>query len=182
MLFKIGNLDNQEEIAWDNIYTNEIYPNFSRLIVGCKSREIPLILDLCKDLEGPFGVLHVLLVSRLGKESGRYQTSQPLSYDELELFLYEHQEYFERDGRQHLWVSSLSDEGQFIYDQHNFIYAYGDTESYVEKLVAKGFEEGEISIPAPHCHNYHVEFDGKEQSVHDAYDWLYSPLQDGDER
>lgn len=181
MLFKICNLDNQEEIAWDNVYTNEIYPNFSRLIIGCKSGEIPLLLDLCKGMEGPFGVLHVLLVSRLGKESGRYQTPQPLSYEELELFLYEHQEYFEQDGRQHLWVSSLSGEGQFIYDQHNYIYAYGDTQSYIEKLTSKGFVEGEISIPAPHCHNYHVEFDSKEQSVHNAYDWLYSPLREGDE-
>ncbi|SMF18138.1 hypothetical protein SAMN02745866_01197 [Alteromonadaceae bacterium Bs31] len=129
-------------------------------------------------MEGPFGVLHVLLVSRLGKESGRYQIPQPLSY----VFLYEHQEYFERDGRQHLWVSSLSGEGQFIYDQQNFIYAYGDTEFFIEKLISKGFGKSEISIPAPHCHSYHEEFDGKEQLVHDAYDWLYSPLQNGDER
>lgn len=182
MLFKMGNLDNHNEVTWNNIYSNEIYPSFSRLVIGCRSGEISLILDLCKDMEGPFGVLHVLLISRLGKESGRYQVPKPLFYEELELFLYEHQEYFECDGRHNLWVTSLSGEGQFIYDQHNFIYVYGDTESIIKKLDSKGFSEGEITIPVPHCHNYHAEFDSKEQSVNDAFDWLYSPLQDGDQR
>ncbi|MCE2573740.1 hypothetical protein [Motilimonas eburnea] len=181
MIFKIGNLDNQEELFWDDLYEVEEYPNFSRLLIGCKAREIPLILEFCKEMEGPFGVLHVLLASRLGKESGRYQSPYPLSYDELELFLYEHQEYFERDGRSHLWVSSVTGEGQFIFDNHNYIYAYGDIEGYVSKLMLKGFSEGEVKIPVPHCHNYHVEFDGEEESVNNSFEWLYSPLQDGDD-
>ena len=97
-------------------------------------------------MKGPFGVLYVLLVSRLDRQPGRYQTPQPLSYDELELFLYEHQGYFECDGRHHLWVSSMSGEGQFIYDNHNFIYAYDDINSYVSKLSSNCFIEGEINI------------------------------------
>ena len=181
MLFKIGNLDNQAELLWDNLYEVEDFPNFSRLRIGCREKEIPLILDLCKEMKGPFAVLHVLLVSRLGKESGRYQIPQPISYGDLELFLYEHQEYFERDGRHHLWVSSISGEGQFIFDNHNFIYAYGDLASYINQLQLKGFREGAISIPAPHCHNYHVEYDSEEQAVNSEFDWLYTPLQEGDE-
>jgi hypothetical protein len=181
MLFKIGKLDNQEELYWNDVFTVEQYPNFSRLLIGCKSQEIPLILEFCKEMEGPFGVLHVLLLSRLGKESGRYQIPQPLSYDELELFLYEHQEYFERDGRHHLWVSSVTGEGQFIYDNHNYIYAYGDMAAYTSKLKSKGFSEGEINIPSSHCHNYHAEFDSEEDAVNNAFEWLYSPLQEGDD-
>ncbi|WP_144407724.1 hypothetical protein [Gynuella sunshinyii] len=181
MLFKIGDLDNQEEIFWDNLYQKERYPDFSRLLIGCKSKEIPLILELCKEMKGPFGVLYVLLVSRLGKASGRYQSPCPLSYEELELFLYEHQEYFERDGRQHLWVSSVSGEGQFIFDNHNYIFAYGDINSYISKLESKGFSEGEIRIPAPHCHNYHTDFDSEEEAVNNEFEWLYSPLQEGDD-
>ncbi|AJQ97187.1 hypothetical Protein YC6258_05157 [Gynuella sunshinyii YC6258] len=132
-------------------------------------------------MKGPFGVLYVLLVSRLGKASGRYQSPCPLSYEELELFLYEHQEYFERDGRQHLWVSSVSGEGQFIFDNHNYIFAYGDINSYISKLESKGFSEGEIRIPAPHCHNYHTDFDSEEEAVNNEFEWLYSPLQEGDD-
>lgn len=181
MLFKIGKIDNQQELAWDNIFQVENFPSFSRLRIGCKSQEIPLILEFCKEMAGPFGVLHVLLVSRLRKEPGRYQTPQPLSYEELEQFLYKHQEYFERDGRHHLWVASLSGEGQFIYDNHNYIYAYGDIDAYVIKLTSHGFKEGEVSIPAPHCHNYHTQFDNEEESVNNAFDWLYSPLREGDD-
>ena len=181
MLFKLGYLDNQEELCWENLFEKEEFPNFSRLRIGCREKEIPLILDFCKRMDGPFGVLHVLLVSRLGKEPGRYQSPSPLSYDELELFLYQHQEYFERDGRQHLWVASASGEGQFIFDNHNFLYAYGDLDSFISTLVEKGFSEGEVNIPAPHTHNYHVEFDDKEESMNDAFEWLYSPLQEGDD-
>lgn len=181
MLFKIGDLDNQVELCWDNFFQKEEYPNFSRLVIGCKSQEIPLILQFCKGMEGPFGILHVLLVSRIGKDSGRYQSPYPMSYDELELFLYEHQEYFERDGRQHLWVSSVSGEGQFIFDNHNYIYAYGKIDSFLTVLQANGFIEGEVNIPAPHCHNYHVEFDNEEESVNNAFEWVYSPLQEGDD-
>lgn len=181
MLFKIGTLHNREELFWNNLFEVQEYPNYSRLVIGCKSQEIPLILEFCKKMNGPFIVLHVLLVSRMGKESGRYQIPEPLFYDELELFLYEHQEYFERDGRHHLWVLSVSGEGQFIYDNHNFIYAYGDIHSYMSRLISKGFNEGEIEIPAPHCHNYHAEFDGEEDSVNNAFQWLYFPLQDSDD-
>lgn len=181
MLFKIGDLDNQDEVCWDNLYQKENHPNFSRLIIGCNSKEIPLILELCKEMEGPFGILHVLLVSRLGKESGRYQSPYPMSYEDLELFLYEHQEYFEQDGRQHLWVSSISGEGQFIFDNHNYIFAYGNIDKYITTLNSMGFSEGEINIPAPHCHNYHSDFDNEEESVNEAFEWLYSALQDGDD-
>ena len=181
MLYKLGNKLNQIEVCWDNLYKREVYPNYSRLLIGCKSNEIPLILELCKNMKGPFGILHVLLVSRIGNDYGRYQSPYPLSYDELEEFLYKYQEYFERDGRQHLWVSSVTGEGQFIFDNHNYIYAYGDLDSFVSVLESKKFCEGEIIIPSPHCHNYHVEYDEDEEAINKEFDWLYSPLQESDD-
>jgi len=182
MLFNLGDADNKVELYWNNLHQKEEFSTFSRLIIGSKEREIPLILEFCKQINGPFGVLHVLLVSRLGKELGRYQTPQPLSYDELELFLYEHQEYFEHDGRHHLWISSMSGEGQFIFDNHNFIYAYGDISSFISLLTNKGFKEGQIKISVPHTHNYHAGFDAEEEAVNNQFEWLYSPLQESDDR
>jgi len=183
MLFKVGDgtLDRSTELYWDNLYQVEEYPNCSRMKIGSSSNEIPLILDLCKDMDGPFGILFVLLASRLGKPAGRYQIPHPLSYEELELFVYENQEFFERDGRHHLWVSSITGEGQFIYDNHNFIYAYGNLESYCNKLKSHGYHEGIIKIPAPHTHHYHPEFDNKEDELMEAFEWKYYPLQDGDD-
>ena len=181
MLFKIADINNQSELFWENIFQIEEFPEFSRLIIGCKSKEIPLVLKLCEKMKGPFGVLHVLLVSRRGKEPGRYQTPHPLAYDDLKMFLYEHQEYFERDGRHHLWVYSLSGEGQFIFDNHNYIYAYGDLQTYISILTADNFRQGEIKIPSPHCHNYHVEFDVEEELVNNAFEWIFNPLHDSDD-
>ncbi|WP_223789921.1 hypothetical protein [Marinicella meishanensis] len=181
MTFQLGFNNNQEEVTWDNLYQEESFTEFTRLIIGCEDKEIPLILEFCKGMNGPFGLLHVLLVSRTGKEPGRYQSAKPLSYDELKLFLYENQEYFEQDGRSHLWVFSISNEGQFIYDNHNYIYAYGDLERLTSILKDKGFDEGEILIPTPHTHNYHVEFDDVEESLFNSIEWLYSPLLDSDD-
>ena len=183
MLFKIGDgtSGSSSELYWDNLYHIAEYPNHSRMKIGSASDEIPLILDLCKGMDGPFGILFILLVSRLGKLAGRYQIPYSLSYEELELFLYENQEFFERDGRHHLWVSSISGEGQFIYDNHNFIYAYGNLNSYCNKLKSHGYQEGLIKISNPHTHNYHPEFDSKEDELMGRFEWKYYPLQEGDD-
>ncbi len=181
-LFKFGELNGQVEWVWDDVYQREVYPNFERLLIGCKSKEIPLILDLCKSLDGPFGILYVLIVSRLGNLPGRYQSPDALSFNDLELFLYEYQEYFEQDGRHHLWVSSINSADQFIYDKHNFIYAYGNLEKHIECLTKNNFVEGKIEIPKPHCHHYHNQFDNEESHILKKWDWIHYPLEDGDDR
>ncbi len=164
MLSKFSDINNQKEWHWKNLYQRETNQYTDRLLVGCANKEIPTILNLCKEMKGPFGILYVLLVSKLGNESGRYQSPNPINYEELELFLYEHQEFFEQDGRHNLWISSISGESQFIFDKHNFIYCYG-----------------EISIPFPHTHNYHFEFDDEEEAVIDHWNWVLCPLEDDDD-
>ena len=181
MLPKFSEIDKQEEWYWDNLYQRETTDKVDRVLIGCKNKEIPTILELCRNMEGPFGILYVLLVSRLGNESGRYQSPEYMTYEELELFLYEHQEFFEQDGRHHLWVASMAGEGQFIYDKHNFIFAYGPLSEYIKKLKGLGFQEGEISTPFPHVHHYHHQFDDEEEAVMKHWGWVHSPLQDDDD-
>ncbi len=111
-------LDPSTEFTYPNVWSRDVYPGWQRLTIGAREREIGLILELCRGMRGPFGVLYVLLVSRLGKPSGRYESASPVSYDELELFLYTFQEFLEQDGRHHVWVISASGEGQFIFDHH----------------------------------------------------------------
>jgi hypothetical protein len=180
-LFKFSDSKNNVEWVWKNVYQREVLPNIERLVIGCKSKEIPLILDLCKSVDGPFGLLHVLLISRLENIPGRYQCPDVLSFDDLELFLYEHQEYFEQDGRQNLWVSSIYGSDQFIYDSHNFIYAYGKIEKHIECLEKNNFVEGTIKIPEPHCHNYHHQFDDVENNIMKKWNWIHHPLEDSDD-
>src|SRR5262245_22305098 len=113
------------EFTYPYIWSKEVHPGWQRLVIGAEAKEIELILELCRGMHGPFVVLFVLIASRLGNPEGRYQSRGGLSYADLELFLYTFQEFFEQDGRHHLWVISASGEGQFIFDRHNVVYAYG---------------------------------------------------------
>jgi len=179
--FSGSDLDTSVEFAHPNIWQREVHPTWSRLTIGARQQEIPLILELCRDMKGPFGILYVLLVSRQGHESGRYQNPEPVPYDDLELFLYVFQEFFEQDGRHHLWVASVAGEGQLILDRHNVIYAYGDLEAYERVLRRHGFREGAIEIPVPHSHYYHRQFDASETDLLRYWSWKWFPLKDSDD-
>ncbi len=169
------------EFTFPNVWERETYPEFSRLLIGSREHEVRLILEQCQSKKGPFGVLYVLLASRVGNEPARYQSPEPVDYDDLELFLYTFQEYFEQDGRHTIWVSSLSDEGQFIFDPHNYIFAYGDLDRIAASLGAKGYSEGQVRVPAHHAHHYHAEFDETEDEVMSYWSWLKSPLEPSDD-
>lgn len=169
------------EFTHQNVYSREVHATWSRLRIGCREREIDLILELCKGMLGPFGVLYVLLLSRLGNAPGRYQTPAPLGHDELEHLLRRFQDYFEQDGRHHLWVASTGDEGTFVFDNHNVVYAYGDLPRYECELLARGFAIGATPNPAPHMHHYHEVFDSAEQLLMTHCDWLRTDLHPDDD-
>jgi hypothetical protein len=179
--FSGPDLDSSVEFSHPNVWQREEHPGWSRLIVGAREREVPLILELCRDLEGPFGILYVLLVPRLAHGAGRYQNPEPIEYGDLELFLHTFQAFLEQDGRHHLWVMSTSGDGQLIFDNHNIIYAYGDLERFGVKLAAQGFRPGPVEIPDPHSHNYHAAFDQTEDEILRYWQWKMFPLEPTDD-
>jgi hypothetical protein len=172
--------DTSVEFAHPNVWHREEHPGWSRLAIGAREREIPLILELCRDMSGPFGILYVLIVSRRGRDPGRYQSPEPIAYDALERFLHTFREFLEQDGRHHLWVTSLSDEGQFVFDRHNMVYAYGDLDRYESHLDSAGFVRGQVAIPFPHSHHYHTEFDTAEDELMEYWRWKKFPLEPDD--
>ncbi|PCJ10109.1 MAG: hypothetical protein COB16_02145 [Rhodobacteraceae bacterium] len=164
-----------------NIWERQDYPGWSRLAIGAKKREVGLLLDLCKDWDGPFDVLYVLSVPRTIKSSGRFQSAHPINYDDLELFLYSFQEFFEQDGRHDIWVVSLSSQNQLILDRHNNIYAYGDLTELERKLKEQEFSHATLETPLPHAHHYHSEYDSAETEVLEYWDWIKSELHPSDD-
>ena len=139
------------------------------------------MLQLARLLGEPFAVLYVLLVPRGGSEAGRYQ-SPWLNRDELNEMFDRHADFWEQDGRHHVWLHSATDEATLVYDQHNVIFAYGPLDEYVALLEAAGYKEAsELDFPAPHGHCFHVEFDEMERELASSPGWTRSPLQDGDE-
>lgn len=177
-MYKIGHVKNNQtlEHKTGNNFEHEVYEKWSRVSITCESKQIQLMLEIAKTWAGPFGILYVLEVSRLGNQSARYQSPRPSSYDELELFAYSFQEYFEKDGRHHIWFIDISSNYRLVYDNHNIIYAYGNDNQVIDLLKTKGFEPREIQIPDPHTHNYNVEFDDSEAKVLEYFEWLQFPI------
>jgi hypothetical protein len=168
------------EFVHPNLWQREEHPSWSRLTIGAQEDEIPLILEFCRQIEGPFAVLYVLVEAGVSPQDGRYQSPGPLSYKALELFLYRFWEFFEQDGRHLLWVMSVSGQEKFILDNHNVIYAYGDLDQYEAQLRESGFVSGKVQTPNPHGHNFHPEFDDDEAELMAYWDWIWFPLQEVD--
>ncbi len=89
-------------------------------------------------------MLSVLLVPRQGeRQPGRYQSPLPLSLEQVATFCRRFTPFLQGDGRHHLWIGSAVNAGLLIYDQHDWIWAYGDLPAYVRVLQERGFTEGE---------------------------------------
>lgn len=170
-----------EEFAYPDLYEREERDGWSRLRIGARSREIPLILALCKRCSGPFGILYVLVTSRCDHEEARYESPQPVEFDELERFLLRFRDFFEQDGRHNLWIMSLEDGAQFVFDKHNIVYAYGDLDRFERGLISGQFRNAPVDIPYPHVHYYHDRFDTEENAVFDYWDWIQYPLEGVDD-
>jgi len=183
MHYKFGSLEGcgGTEHLYGNIFAHEIYPKWSRVAIGANEKQIPLMLEIAHNWQGPFGVLYVLVVSRLGHENGRYQIPTPCSFDELELFASTFQNYFEEDGRHHVWFKDVNSHNQLIYDNHDLIYSYGNDNDIVAFLKNKGFNEGLLKIPFPHEHKYNQEYDKSQEDIMGYFDWKKFPLQDNDD-
>lgn len=179
--FSGPDLDDSIEFAFPDIWEREDHDTWARLRIGCREREIPLILSLCKSCTGPFGILYVLVCSRLGREEARYQSPEPVSFNDLEQFLNTFRAFFEQDGRHHLWVMSLEDGAQFVFDNHNVIYAYGNLDRFERLLREHGYRDGNVEIPIPHAHHYHPELDAAEDELFSYWDWKAFALSPSDD-
>jgi hypothetical protein len=153
----------------------------SRLKIAPSDEQVDLMQALSSVMNEPFGVLYVLVVPRAQGKAGRYQSSQPLSREALDLFLLNFREFLENDARHHLWIASVDKTASLIYDNHNVIHGYGPIDSFKTILNASGFYEVEkVSFPAPHTHHYNAAFDQQEIKLLEYQPWTVFPLQDSD--
>jgi hypothetical protein len=165
---------------YSNVWAREKTSGPHRLVIAPSSNQIELVTTLAEILPEPFGVLYIVLVSRLDNALGRYQCPAPCTRDELKAFLSEFKQYFESDGRHHVWVSSLPLHATLVYDQHNVIYAYGPLQHFEQVLRNMGLTEGGVAFPEPHAHNYNAKYDEEERRILDYWEWRQSPLMEGD--
>jgi len=169
------------EVPHDYGKIYELSFEIKQIKIAASQNQIDLILELSNTLTPPFYILYVLVVTRLGNKHGRYQSPLFETKDELKNFLLEFKEYFETDGRHHIWICTVDNSGRLIYDQHNVIFAYGRLDNYISILKRNGYQEQMFSFPAPHAHAYNSSNDKFEESIFQNWDWDYFPLSDGDE-
>jgi hypothetical protein len=180
MAYKFGSLQGNEWVkhVYGSLFRHERYPKWSRVTIAPDEKQIPLMLEIAERWAGPYGILYVLKLSRLGHEAARYQAPEPCTFADLELFAYTFQEYFEGDGRHHVWFADVPSGCQLVYDNHNLIYSYGRDDDVISLLKSRGFTEGDPRIPCPHAHGYNSEFDSAEDEIMKYFEWIEFPLQE----
>jgi hypothetical protein len=179
--YKLGALDASGEFVefhHEHVFARGLTTGPERLIIGPREKQVPLLLALARELPEPYVVLYVLLISRCGRPSGRYQSPE-LDAAALEQLFDDYRDYFENDGRHHVWIMSPS--GTIVYDQHDLIYAYGPLEAYERTLEAHGLRRGQARIPAPHGHQFNPQHDGDEERIFERWPWLRFPLAEDDD-
>lgn len=170
------------EHNYGNVFFEQLCGGFPRLVIGPSRNHVGLQLELARMMEGsPWFLLYVLLISRDGShEPGRFQSEEFKSHADLCGFMESYREFFEGDGRHHVWVGTVHDSALLVYDQHNVIFAYGPLETFKSKLRSIGFVESEFWFPVPHTHAYHARYDKDEARLLSAHAWRVFPLQPGD--
>ena len=181
--YKFGSLvDNVESLyRYPHVWRREQTKGPARLVLAPSGNQVDLILDLCSKMQGPFGLLYVLLVSRRNRTSGRYQTREPMSFAQLSEFLNGFRAYLEGDGRHHLWVMSIGDRSQVIYDNHDVLYAYGNLNVFEDIARTKEMKLQDFLFPFPHAHHYNECFDKDEDRIFEECQWIYFPLRPDDD-
>lgn len=165
---------------YGKFYEMETTIAFQRLKIAADKNQIELMLKLGEHLKPPFFILYVLVTQRNGHPQGRYQSNVIVNMEEVGRFLHQYKDYFETDGRHHVWIGTADNSGLLIYDQHNVIYAYGQLDEQIETLKALGFQEKAFSFPVPHAHRFDPVNDQFEDQIFRHWNWSFFPLTEHD--
>ncbi len=181
--FKFGwNPEEPQRYEYPNVWSREKTTGPERLVIAPSRDHISLMIELSSVMNDPFWILYVLVVPRGNGDAARFQSTEPVNRKEAETFLFRFREFFEGDGRHHLWLASVSNSDQIVYDKHNVVYAYGNLPAFEEVLSHRGMKKvDEIRFPLPHIHNYNSEFDEEERNLLHYWEWKQYPLRDSDE-
>lgn len=152
-----------------------------RLILAPTRGHVELLSGLLECLPEPLRVLYVLVVPRGAEFSAaRYEAPQEFSRRDVQDLLTEFSDFFERDGRHHLWIANPG-VGTMVYDRHNLIYAYGPLDCFTQVALRHGLRIGRPEVPSPHWHAYHAEFDDTQRDLLSRFAWVQKPLRHSDE-
>jgi hypothetical protein len=173
--------DNERRYEYQNVFSFEKTLRLERLVIAPSANQVSLMVELLRAMPEPYGILYVLVVPRSKAGAGRYQAADFKSRNETEGFLNRFKEFFENDGRHHIWIASPPSPDTLVYDRHNVIYACGRLPEFERIVVNRGLSKIEdVKFPSPHTHNYNAEFDRDEEDLLRYWPRLRSPLREND--
>ncbi len=175
--FSKGELENTEvEFDYGKLYQN----SESSIKISSNKNQVELLSKLLDNLNPPFYILYVLVVSRTNKKQRRYQSPLFKSKAEIIEFLENYKVYIETDGRHHIWICTTDNSGLLVYDQHNVIFGYGAIKQFQNTITKIGYKEKKFEFPIPHCHSFHAENDKYEEAIINHFEWELFPLESND--
>lgn len=152
-----------------------------RIVAAPDRDQVGLLIELARTLPEPFLVVYVLLSMRTLRPPGRYQSTRPVSREQLEGFLSRFRAFLEEDGRHHLWIGAAAEPSTLVYDQHQVLSLYGRLDEYQPVLARAGMGEGPVIVPPEHQHASHDELDGDEHALFAWWHWTWNPLEPEDD-
>lgn len=167
-------------VRWPHVFARERTTGPDRLVIVPREDPIGLLGELAEWIGPEYFLLYVLVVQRGEAPAGRYE-SPPLELVDVRIFLEEFGRLLECDARHQFWIGSTSDRGMVVYDDHGILYAYGPLEDFQRTLLARQFQPGSFSIPAPHTHHYHAELDAEVARLLGRFEWVRTELRPEDE-
>jgi hypothetical protein len=176
---KLTGLDDTP-VSYPGVYWREPTTGPERLVVAPKGSCLELVRSLSSAIESDAFLLYVLLVSRGAQQPGRYQTPHLLSQKERDDFLYEFGQALDRDGRHQLWIGAPHEGATLVWDQHQWVFCYGDLPRYEAIAVGSGLSQGVAQLPFPHAHCYHRIFDATVDQILSRFEWIRTDLTDAD--
>ena len=170
-----------------HVYANEFAfeatsTGSQRICATISTGHVDFLLALAATLPEPFFILYALTLSRKQEnEAARYQSGH-VSCSELKAFFEHFEDFFENDGRHHIWIHSPAGSATLVYDNHDLIYCYGPLETFSTVMQNNGLKlVEEIQLPVPHAHCYNQECDPCEGELLKFLQWKKTPLQPQDD-
>ena len=172
-----------EDVGYDygNVYFRQPSGNSERLVIGPSNSQVKLLDSLAATFPSQrYFILYVLLISHASRQPGRYQSPIIASHEDLQLFIWTFQEFFEGDGRHHIWIGSPDSGDLLIYDQHDVIFGYGNLAAFESVLQSQGFRNEDFWFPSPHSHSFDPANVNSEDQLMKYFEWQYFELKPAD--
>lgn len=155
-----------------NRFQHQNISGVKRILISTAQDPLELMSRLLEFYASPYRFSYFIVSSTDGTQASKYELSN-LTAEELKAILNQFSEFFRTDARHHLWIHATGG-GTLIYDEHDWIYAYGSQAEIANFLTQQGFEEKQPEIPFPHLHNEPRENDLRMQELLAAFDWKKS--------